>query len=85
MPRFDFKGGQADRDPGWRGCLVLQGWPYLPQLPRRLWRLERPGLNAPAAKCARFYAAVAERAVYALVPHGRPGPRQARVTSPLFR
>ena len=85
MPIFDFKEGQGDRDPIWRGCLVLQGWPYLPQLPKRLWALRRPGLLAPADKWKEFHEAVAERALYALLPHGKPTPTSARVESPLVR
>jgi len=85
MPIFDLKVGQADRDLDWKGCLVLQGWPYLPQLPRRLWTLQRPGLLAPDAKWQQFRKDVAERDWYALLPHGKPTPSAARLESPLFR
>jgi hypothetical protein len=64
---------------------VVQVWPYLPQLPKRLWTLTRPGPQAPEVKVKQFHKDVQERARYALLPHGRPGPWSARVTSPLFR
>ncbi|MGH7609252.1 MAG: hypothetical protein ACREOD_04830 [Candidatus Dormibacteria bacterium] len=85
MPVFDLKEGQGDRDPDWKGCLVLQGWPYLPQLPKRLWQLRRPGLKAPIENWERFRKDVAERQLYARLPHGRPTPSAARLTSPLHR
>lgn len=85
MPAFDFKVDTRARDADWKGCLVLQGWPYLPQLPKRLWQLERPGLLAPDEKLMAFWKATDERELYALLPHGRPTPTGARVTSPLFR
>lgn len=85
MPIFDLKVGQGDRDPDWKGCLVLQGWPYLPQLPKRLWTLLRPGLLAPEAKWTQFRKDAAERDLYSLLPHGKPAPGAARVESPLFR
>ena len=85
MPIFDLKLGQGDHDPDWRGCLVLQGWPYLAQLPKRLWVLRRPGILAPVEKWEQFRRDMADRAVYALLPHGAPAPDSARVESPLFR
>jgi hypothetical protein len=85
MPVFDLKSGQGDRDPNWRGCLVVQGWPYLPQLPKRLWTLTRPGPQAPEEKVKQFQKEIQEREGYAMLPHGRPGPWSARVTSPLCR
>lgn len=85
MPIFDLKIAQGDRDPDWKGCLVLQGWPYLPQLPKRLWKLTRPGLSAPQEKLDQFRKDLAERELYALMVHGRPDPHGARVTSPLHR
>ncbi|HVC23024.1 MAG TPA: hypothetical protein VNH82_06320 [Candidatus Dormibacteraeota bacterium] len=85
MPAFDFKEDTRSRDADWKACLVLQGWPYLPQLPARLWQLERPGPQAPAWKWQAFWDKVDERQLYALLPHGRPTPSGARVTSPLFR
>jgi hypothetical protein len=89
-PVFDFKEKQARRDPDWRGCLVLQGWPYLPQLPTRLWNLVAPGLNEKTTtdgkkKWEQFYRDVEERGQYAMLVHGRPSPTKARVVSPLFR
>jgi hypothetical protein len=85
MPIFDLKEGQGDENVMWKGCLVLQGWPFLPQLPERLWRLRRPGPQAPAKKVAQYRRDVAERQMYALLTHGQPTPTSARVTSPLFR
>jgi len=40
---------------------VLQGWPYLPQLPKRLLVLRRAGLLASAQKWEQFRRDVAER------------------------
>ncbi|MGA9776527.1 MAG: hypothetical protein WBU92_11520 [Candidatus Dormiibacterota bacterium] len=90
FPVFDFKVDQAKRDPDWRGCLVLQGWPYVPQLPQRLWYLVAPGVNEKNSpegkkKWEAFYRDVEEREPYAMVLHGRPIPTKARVVSPLFR
>jgi hypothetical protein len=84
-PTYDLKQKQGARDTDFKGCLVLQGWPFLPQLPRRLWYLERPGLRAPSEKIRKFREAVAERELYALRPHGKPTPTGARVISPLLR
>jgi hypothetical protein len=85
MPIFDLKEGQGDENVMWKGCLVLQGWPYLPQLPKKLWCLHRPGLQAPAKKWKQFRDDITERQKYALVSHGYPTPTSARVTSPIFR
>jgi hypothetical protein len=85
MPTFDLKKQQGDRYPDFHGCPVLQGWPYLPQLPKRLWYLPKPGLQAPARKIAKFRKDIAERQQYALLPYGKPGPDMTRVTSPLAR
>ncbi|HUY54511.1 MAG TPA: hypothetical protein VMV23_05075 [Candidatus Nanopelagicaceae bacterium] len=89
-PVFDFKEKQARRDPDWRGCLVLQGWPFLPQLPQRLWNLVAPGPNERKTpegkkKWEQFYRDVEEREQYAMLVHGRPSPTKARVVSPLCR
>ncbi|HVC39076.1 MAG TPA: hypothetical protein VNH20_03750 [Candidatus Dormibacteraeota bacterium] len=85
MPTFDLKDAQGARYADFRGCLVLQGWPYLPQLPERLWYLERPGVSAPEWKIKQFRKYIAERQQYALLPFGRPRPDQTRVMSPLAR
>ncbi len=89
-PVFDFKQDQAKRDPDWRGCLVLQGWPYLPQLPQRLWHLVAPAVGERKEgegkrRWEQFCRDVEEREQYALVAHGQPTPTKARVSSPLFR
>jgi hypothetical protein len=84
-PTYDLKSRQGAREPDFKGCLVVQGWPYLSQLPRRLWYLERPGLQAPREKIVRFREAVAEREVYALRAYGKPSPTGTRVMSPLLR
>lgn len=85
MPTFDLKKEQGARYPNFHGCLVLQGWPYLPQVPERLWYIERPGLKPPEWKVAQFEKDIAERERYALLPYGKPEPGQTRVTSPLAR
>lgn len=85
LPVYDLKQLQGAREPDFRGCLVLQGGPFLPQLPERLWYIERPGLQAPMAKIETFRADIAERQKYALLPHGSPTPKGNRVMSPLFR
>lgn len=64
---------------------MRQGWPYLPQLPERLWYIERPGLQAPTEKIEKFREAIAERDHYALVDHGKPTPTGVRVRSPLYK
>jgi hypothetical protein len=38
-PVFDLKKGQAGRTPSWRGCVILDGWPFVPSVPKRLWDL----------------------------------------------
>ncbi len=90
FPVFDLKEDQAKRDPDWRGCPVLQGRPYLPSLPPRLWNLVAPGVgekNTPEGmkRWQQFCRDVEEREQYALVAHGQPTPTKARVSSPLFR
>ncbi|HUY57523.1 MAG TPA: transposase [Candidatus Micrarchaeaceae archaeon] len=85
LPTYDLKHLQGARDPDFLGCLVLQGWPYLPQLPLRLRYLARPGLQAPVEKIKKFRADIAERQKYALLPHGAPTPTGTRVLSPLAR
>ena len=35
-PVFDLKQGQAGQTPSWRGCVVLDGWPFVPSVPKRL-------------------------------------------------
>ena len=89
-PVYDLKKNQAGRDPDWRGYLVLQGWPYLPQLPQRLRNLVAPGPNEKKTpegkvKWEQFYRDVEERNNYAAVTLGRPSPTKARVMSPLLR
>lgn len=74
-PVFDFKESQAKRDPDWRGCLVLQGWPFLPQLPRRLWYLVAPGVSerkrgTGKKRWEQFCRDIEEREQYAMVVHG---------------
>lgn len=89
-PVFDFKEDQSKRDPDWKGCLVLQGWPFLPQLPQRLWHLVAPAVGERKEgegkkRWEQFCRDVEEREQYALVAHGQPTPTKARVSSPLFR
>ena len=85
MPVFDMKSTQVHRYPNWKGCLVLPSGVYLPTLPQRLWLIERPGLNAPAEKQAAYRRDIAERELYALVSHGKPTPKQVRLSSPVLR
>jgi hypothetical protein len=84
LPTYDLKHLQGARDPDFQGCRLIQGWPHLPQVPKRLWNLERPGLQAPIEKIEKFGAAMAERKKYALVAHGKPTPTGVRVRSPLY-
>lgn len=84
LPTFDLKRKQGARDPKFNGCPVVQGWPHVPQLPERLWDLERPGLQAPVEKIEKFRLAMAERQKYALVAHGKPTPTGVRVRSRLY-
>ncbi len=87
-PLIDLKKGQASRDPSFAGCLVRQGWPYLPQLPERLWDLTAPPISDKKKNPEAwndFYKLIAEREQYALPAHGIPGPTSTRVTSPLRR
>jgi hypothetical protein len=68
-----------------QGCLVLPSGVYVPFLPRRLWFIERPGPKAPVDKKAAYRQAIEEREIYAFGPHGRPTPKQVRLSSPVLR
>jgi len=84
-PAFDLRRDQDRRTPNWRGCLVLDGWPYLPSLPRRLWSLPRPAVNAPEKEKHAWRTAAAERERYALVVKEWLSSTAVRVVSPVFR
>jgi hypothetical protein len=93
-PIFDLKSNQDRRSADWKGCLILDGSPYLPTLPKRLYLLERPGLRAGGSeKQAReekidekaWQEKIDERQLYALVANGKGTPTSVRVQSPLFR
>ena len=64
---------------------MLPSGVYLPSLPERLWLNERPGPQAPEEKWLAYQEAIAERSLYALVPHGKPTPDQVRLSSPVLR
>ncbi|MHB8395298.1 MAG: hypothetical protein ACYDC5_12570, partial [Candidatus Dormibacteria bacterium] len=85
MPVFDLKSPQMKLFPTWKGCLVLPSGVYLPMLPQRLWFIERPKLQAPNEKTRAYREAIAERSIYALVPHGKATPGQVRLSSPVLR
>lgn len=85
MPCFDLKVTQQHALPTWKRCLMLPSGVYLPNLPERLWFIERPGPQAPEEKWRAYLEAIAERSLYALVPHGKPTPDQVRLSSPVLR
>jgi hypothetical protein len=84
-PVFDLKKGQAGRTPSWRGCVILDGWPFVPSVPKRLWDLPKPDLRASKELKAKWRADMDERLKYMLLPNGGETPSEIRVQSPLFR
>ena len=84
-PVFDLKKGQLGRTLSWRGCVVLDGWPLVPSVPRRLWDLPKPDLRASRELKAKWRADMDERLKYMLLPNGGETPSEIRVQSPLFR
>ena len=85
MPCFDLKATQQHAYPTWKKCLMLPSGGYLPHMPEWLWFIERPGPQAPEEKKRAYRAAIKERSLYALVPHGKPTPDQVRLSSPVLR
>jgi len=84
-PVFDLKKGQAGRSASWRGCVILDGWPFVPSVPKRLWDLPKPDLRASRELKQKWRADMDERLKYMLLPNGGETPSEIRVQSPLFR
>jgi hypothetical protein len=82
---FDLKSDQRGRDGRWEGCLVIDGWPYLPSLPVRLRRIKSLAINASRTQKEKWRAQMKERERYALDSKERKSASRVRVTSPALR
>jgi hypothetical protein len=79
---FDLKSDKRGSDGTWRGCLVIDGWPYLPSLPENLRDIKGVPINATRALKAEWKRQMAERDRYALILKERVDASRIRVTSP---
>ncbi len=82
---FDLKSNQRGPDGTYRGCLVEDGWLYLPSLPEELRSIKALPLNASKEKRAAWKAQMLERDRYALKLKQRLDAKRVRVTSPALR
>jgi hypothetical protein len=79
---FDVKSDQRGPDGTWHGCLVIDGWPYLPSLPENLRDLKGLPITGTRTQKAAWKQQMAERDRYALILKERVNARRIRVTSP---
>ena len=82
---FDLKADQRGPDGTWHGCLVIDGWPYLPSLPEDLRDVKGLSMAATRSQKEEWRAKMKLRGRYALVIKERVDARHVRVTSPALR
>jgi hypothetical protein len=69
-PVFQLQSDQIGPSGTQHGAIIIDGQPFSPSLPQRLRVIPQPHVNSDLDKILDYQADIAQRAKYAMVPHG---------------
>jgi len=69
-PVFQLQSDQIGTSGTQHGAIIIDGHPFSPSTPKDLWVIPQPEIKSDIAEIVKYQELIAERARYAMVPHG---------------